>query len=66
MLGDIAPKIFVLLVALTIGYCAGFRDAQTNENMVFVRVIERVQNFGERTVGDKAREREEAMEELNQ
>jgi hypothetical protein len=66
MLGDIAPKIFVLLVALTIGYCAGFRDAQTNENMVFMRVIERVQNFGERTVGDRAREREEAMDELNQ
>ena len=66
MLGDIAPKIFVLLVALTIGYCAGFKDAQTNENMVFMRVIERVQNFGERTVGDRARETEEAVEELNQ
>ncbi len=65
-MGDIAPKIFVLLVAMTIGYCAGFKDAQENEKMVFVRVIERVQNFGERTVGDRAREREEAMEELNQ
>jgi hypothetical protein len=65
-MGDIAPKIFVLLAALTIGYCAGFKDAQVNEKMVFMRVVERVQNFGERTVGDRAREREEALEELNQ
>ncbi len=63
-MGDIAPKVFVLLVALTIGYCAGFKDAQVNENMVFVRVIERVQNFGERTVGDRARQTEEAAEEV--
>ena len=63
-MGDLAPKVFVLLVALTIGYCAGFKDAQVNENMVFVRVIERVQNFGERTVGDRARETEEAAGEV--
>jgi len=65
-MGDIAPKLFVLLVALTIGYCAGFKDAQTNDSMVFVRVIERVQNFGERTVGDRARQTEEAAEEIEQ
>lgn len=65
-MGDIAPKVFVLLVALTIGYCAGFKDAQVNESMVFVRVIERVQNFGERTVGDRARQTEEAAEEVEQ
>ncbi|MGD8698121.1 MAG: hypothetical protein PVJ43_02450 [Gemmatimonadales bacterium] len=65
-MGDIAPKVFVLLVALTIGYCAGFKDAQVNESMVFVRVIERVQNFGERTVGDRARETEEAAEGIEQ
>lgn len=59
-MGDIAPKIFVLLVALIIGYCAGFKDAQVNDSMVFTRVIERVQNFGERTVGDPAREVEDA------
>jgi hypothetical protein len=63
-MGDLAPKVFVLLVALTIGYCAGFKDAQVNEKMVFVRVIERVQNFGERTVGDRARQTEEAAEEV--
>ena len=63
-MGDIAPKVFVLLVALTVGYCAGFKDAQVNESMVFVRVIERVQNFGERTVGARARETEEAAEEV--
>ena len=63
-MGDVAPKVFVLLVALTIGYCAGFKDAQVNDSMVFVRVIERVQNFGERTVGDRARETEEAAEEV--
>ena len=63
-MGDLAPKVFVLLVALTIGYCAGFNDAQVNESMVFVRVIERVQNFGERTVGDRARQTEEAAEEV--
>jgi hypothetical protein len=65
-MGDLAPKVFVLLVALTIGYCAGFKDAQVNESMVFVRVIERVQNFGERTVGDRARQTEEAAEEIEQ
>ena len=63
-MGEIAPKVFVLLVALTIGYCAGFKDAQTNDSTVFVRVIERVQNFGERTVGDRARQTEEAAEEI--
>jgi hypothetical protein len=65
-MGEIAPKVFVLLVALTIGYCAGFKDAQTNDSPVFVRVIERVQNFGERTVGDRARQTEEAAEEIEQ
>ena len=63
-MGDLAPKVFVLLVALTIGYCAGFKDAQVNESNVFVRVVERVQNFGERTVGDRARETEQAAEEV--
>lgn len=63
-MGDLALKIFVLLVALTIGYCAGFKDAQVNDSMVFVRVIERVQNFGERTVGDPARDVEDAAEDV--
>lgn len=63
-MGDVALKVFVLLVALTIGYCAGFKDAQVNNNTVFVRVIERVQNFGERTVGDPAREVEDAADDV--
>jgi len=62
-------RIFMFLLGVALGYCTGFNDAQSNEKMVFIRVIERVQNFGERTVGDPAREREgaaEGVEEQNQ
>ena len=57
-------RIFMFLLGVGLGYCTGFNDAQSNERMVFVRVIERVQSFGERTVGDPAREREGAVEEV--
>ena len=55
-------RIMMFLLGVALGYCAGFSDAQSNEKMVFMRVIERVQNFAERTVGDPAREREGAAE----
>jgi len=55
-------RIFMFLLGVALGYCTGFNDAQSNDKMVFTRVIERVQSFGERTVGDPAREREGAAE----
>ena len=51
---------------MTLGYCTGFNDAQTNDHTVFVRVVHRVQNFAERTVGDRAQEIEDAAEEVSQ
>lgn len=53
----------IVLLALIAGYCFGFADAQTNDQTVFRRVIQRVQNFGERTVGERAREMERAADE---
>lgn len=52
--------MFVLGVVL--GYCTGFNDATENDVMVHVRAIQRVQNFAERTVGDRQRQAEEALE----
>lgn len=62
-------RILMFLLGVALGYCTGFSDAQSNEKMVFIRVIDRVQNFAERTVGDPAREREgaaEGVEEQNE
>lgn len=59
-----ARKLVIFLLALIVGYWFGFEDAQRHEQTVFRRVIQRVQNFGERTVGERAREREEAVDTL--
>ena len=59
-------RVFMFLVGVTLGYCTGFADAQDHERMVFVRIVERVQAFGERTVGDRQREIEEAVEGVEQ
>lgn len=58
-------KIFVFLVGVTLGYCSGFTDAQDHERTVFVRIVQRVQNFAERTVGDRQREIEEKVGEID-
>lgn len=57
-------KIIIFVLALVLGYCAGFRDAQTNQQTIFRRVVQRVQNFAERTVGSPARDREEAADRI--
>lgn len=57
-------KVLVFLAAATLGYCAGFSDAQRNEQMVFTRVVERVQNFAERTVGDRQRQSEKVVDDV--
>ncbi len=56
-------RIFMFLLGVTLGYCTGFNDAQNNDRMVFIRVINRVQNFAERTVGDRERQLEKAIED---
>lgn len=56
-------RLLVLLVGLVIGYWVGFKDAQGNEHMIVTRIIERVQTFGDRTVGEPQREKQEAVEE---
>jgi hypothetical protein len=53
----------MFLLGVSLGYCTGFRDANNNEHMIFVRLIHRVQNFAEQTVGDRERAVEEAAEE---
>ncbi|UCF20829.1 MAG: hypothetical protein JSU87_05320 [Gemmatimonadota bacterium] len=57
-------RIFILLVGALMGYCAGFKDAQTNERMIFERVVGRVENFADHTVGEPSRAREGAAEEV--
>ena len=54
--------MFVLGVVL--GYCTGFNDATENSVMVHIRVIHRIQNFAERTVGDRQRAAEEMVESI--
>ncbi len=56
-------RIFMFLLGVTLGYCTGFNDAQHNDRMVFIRVVQRVQNFAERTVGDREKELEKALED---
>ncbi|UCC82571.1 MAG: hypothetical protein JSW46_16590 [Gemmatimonadota bacterium] len=55
-------RIFMFLLGVSLGYCTGFRDANNNEHMIFVRMIHRVQSFAERTVGEPASAVEEAAE----
>ena len=59
-------RIFMFLLGVSLGYCTGFRDANNNEQMIFVRMVGRVQNFAERTVGDPGRALEDAVEDLGQ
>jgi hypothetical protein len=59
-------RIFMFLLGVSLGYCTGFRDANNNEDMVFVRVIHRVQNFAERTVGEHERAVEQAAEQAGE
>jgi hypothetical protein len=57
-------RILIFLVGALVGYCSGFKDAQVHEDMVFVRVVQRVQAFGERTIGERGRQIEEAAKEV--
>jgi hypothetical protein len=59
-------RIFMFLLGVSLGYCTGFRDANNNENMIFVRMVHRVQNFAERTVGEPGRAVEDAVDEVGQ
>lgn len=57
-------RIFMFLLGVLLGYFVGFGDARQHQNVVFLRVIHRVENFGERTVGDPSRRMEEATERI--
>jgi hypothetical protein len=59
-------RIFMFLLGVSLGYCTGFRDANNNEHMIFVRMVHRVQSFAERTVGEPGRAVEDAVEEVGQ
>jgi hypothetical protein len=59
-------RIFMFLLGVSLGYCTGFRDANNHEDVVFIRIIERVQTFAERTVGEPGRAVEDAAEEVGQ
>ncbi len=56
-------RIFMFLLGVSLGYCTGFQDAQDHERNVFVRIVQRVQNFAEVTGGETSRARENAAEE---
>ena len=61
-MANVFGRIVIFLLGALVGYCSGFKDAQVHDVMVFERVVQRVENFGERTVGDRSREVEEAAE----
>ena len=56
-------RIFMFLLGVLLGYLTGFNDAQVNERIVFVRMVQRVENFAERTIGERERAVEEAARE---
>lgn len=60
---NIIRRIFMFLLGVSLGYCTGFQDAQDHERNVFVRIVQRVQNFADVTVGETERARENAAEE---
>ena len=55
-------RIFMFLLGVSLGYCTGFRDANSYEHMIFVRMVHRVQSFADQTVGERERAVEEAAE----
>lgn len=59
-------RIFMFLLGVSLGYCTGFRDANSNEHMIFVRMVHSVQNFADRTVGERERAVEEAAEAVEE
>jgi hypothetical protein len=59
-------RIFMFLLGVSLGYCTGFRDANNHEDMIFVRMVHRVQSFAEQTIGEPASAVEEAAEEVGQ
>jgi hypothetical protein len=56
-------RIFMFLLGVSLGYCTGFQDAKDHDSMVFVRIVHRVQNFAENTVGERQRQIEDATDE---
>ena len=56
-------RVFMFLLGVSLGYCTGFQDAQDNERNVLVRMVERVQAFGEASVRNRERAVEEAVGE---
>jgi hypothetical protein len=62
-MANLFGRIVIFLLGALVGYCSGFKDAQNHDVTVFERVVRRVENFGERTVGDRQREVEEAAQE---
>ncbi len=58
-------RLFMFLLGVTLGYCTGFNDATENDRMIHIRVVKRVQNFAERTVGDRQREAEKVLDDMN-
>jgi hypothetical protein len=59
-------RIFMFLLGVSLGYCTGFRDANNNEHMIFVRMVHRVQSFAEQTVGEPGRAVEDAVDDVSQ
>ena len=54
-------RIFMFLLGVSLGYCTGFQDAKKNEHNVIVRMVHRVQAFGESTVSDREQAVEDAV-----
>jgi hypothetical protein len=65
-MGSALRRVLLFLLGAAMGYCAGFKDARTNDEMVFVRAVRRVQGFAERTVGEHEREVEEAAKSVTE
>jgi hypothetical protein len=60
---QVIRRLFMLLLGVMLGYCSGFSDAKNHEEMIFVRIVQRVQGFADRTVGEHERAVEQATKE---
>ena len=61
---EVARRVFVFLLGVSLGYCTGFSDAKRHEHNVLVRAVERVRGVARNTVGARGRSLKKTAEEL--
>ena len=61
---EVARRLFMFLLGVSLGYCTGFSDAKRHGHNVLVRAVERVRGVARNTVGARGRALQRTAEEL--